>query len=315
MKNNKKRLAMLLAVVVLLGISCVISNCRNHSLPELGNSTIRHKLVPQLKNTLPISTPKQFCPTNSSTVSAQTLILTDSFEDGLKDDWYREMAQESYSGVVSNLYAKDGKSSFRVELRKSDPMVSEGKRAQILMIATDQSMLEYTYSFSMLLPKGGNEDYALDPYGSEIIAEWINSPDPGEEGTTPPLALRTINGMYVLERCWDDEAVTSNDQMTRQGKRAVYKLGSYENDKGKFVAWTFKVKWGWLAAQKPVMEIYKDSVKILDLDGLPNTTNDQKGVRLKLGISKWDWAQDQAHDWSLLEKRVIYYDDVSIKSS
>ena len=73
------------------------------------------------------------------------------------------------------------------------------------------------YNFGILLPNGGTEDYALDPQGSEIIAQWHNVPDSGEQWTTPPLALRTFKGRYVIERCWDDAAITTDSQMTSKG--------------------------------------------------------------------------------------------------
>ena len=91
----------------------------------------------------------------------------------------------------------------------------------------------------------------------------------------------------------------------------IFDLGSYETDKGKFITWTFHVKWGWLESQNPITEIYKDGIKVLDLNGQPNTSNDQVGVFMKLGITKWNWAQ--TGDKSLLTRRVVYYDSVSIK--
>lgn len=299
----KKRSVAVIVGVVLLVIVSVMARYSNYSLSGL-ERLVQHDVVAPVQSTVAVDLPKPADPTPS--VDAFTAFV-DSFENQLNDHWYREMQPTPYSGAVSNLYAKAGTSSYRIELRKSDALLSGGKRSGILLRDPEKPLLESTYSFSILLPKGGEEDYALDPKGSELIAQWVNTPDRGEAGTTPPLALRTMNGGYVLERCWDDEAITSNDQMTRKTNRASYNLGPYEGDQGKFVTWSFHVKWGWLEAQKPVMEIYKDGVKVLNLINLPNTMNDKIGVYMKLGIYKWDWAQDDAHNWSILNKRVIYY--------
>jgi len=87
----------------------------------------------------------------------------------------------------------------------------------------------------------------------------------------------------------------------------------YEGDKGKYVTCKFHVTWGWLASQDPILGIYKDGVKILDLNGLPDTTNDKVSNYMKQGIYKWDWAQDPDNDTSILTERIIYYSNVSIK--
>jgi hypothetical protein len=50
----------------------------------------------------------------------------------------------------------------------------------------------------------------------------------------------------------------------------------------------------------------------LDRTGLPNTTNDQSGVYMKIGLYKWDWAEDP--DISSIDTRVIYYDNVQVQA-
>ncbi len=239
-----------------------------------------------------------------------TTSVLDTFEQQIGSTWYTEMPNNTYSGQVSANYMLNGKDSYRIELRKSDPNVNGSKRSEI---ATNpvQQLSEHTYNVSILLPKGGSEDYALDPQGSEIITQWHNTPDVGEAWTTPPLALRTYNGHYVLERCWDAAPITSDAQMTAEGNRASYDLGSYIQDKGKWVNWTFHIKWGWLASQKPILEVYKNGVNVLNLDGLPNTTNDKVGTYWKMGLYKWDWAQG-SQDTSVLSDRVIYFNNVSM---
>lgn len=239
------------------------------------------------------------------------LYAYDSFEGAPQPIWSMEMAEEPYSGMLSEAYAFDGDSSLRIELRRDDPVVNHSKRSELALKFSEKSLASHTYSVAVLLPAGGEEDYAVDPEGSEIILQWHNVPDAGENWTTPPLALRTYNGRYVLERCWDDEKYSTDDSITRKKYRATYDLGSYVEDKGRFVQWRFKIRWGWLPSHSPVLEVYKDGVEVLNLNGMPNTTNDENGVVMKVGIYKWDW--NQRYDHSILDRRVIYYDRILIE--
>jgi len=132
------------------------------------------------------------------------LYAYDSFEGGIRSIWSREMVNDTYSGAVSKAHVLDGETALRVELRKEDPIINGCKRSELAMGVHERPLETHTYSVGILLPSGGEEDYALDKRGSEIILQWHNVPDPGEEWTTPPLALRTYNGQYILEQCWDD---------------------------------------------------------------------------------------------------------------
>lgn len=245
------------------------------------------------------------------TTSAQQLTAstkTDSFENNLSNIWSKEMSNTSYSGALSTNYSVDGNYSYRIELHKGDSL----PRSEI-KLNSEQPLEEHIYKFNILLPKGTEEDYKIDPNSSEILAQWHNTPDQNEPWTSPPLALRTKNGHYYLDRLWDDAQISSNTGIYRKGNYATYDLGSYEGDKGKFVEWKFHVKWGWLASQKPILEVYKNGVKILDCSGKPNTTNDKKGVYMKLGIYKWEWGPSYTVTPSILTKRVVYYDNVTIQ--
>ncbi|MDA8442919.1 MAG: polysaccharide lyase [Peptococcaceae bacterium] len=284
----------------------VASSVKNSVPPQTVNDNVPANAA---KSGASVSSPKTV-QSAVSTSQNKSPIFFDSFEQSLNPKWYLEMPNNTYSWSFSHKYAIDGKSSLRVELRKSDPMVQGAKRAEIYL-DPERPLQEHTYSFSILLPQGGDEDYATDPDGSEIVAQWHNTPDPGERWTNPPLALRTFSGHWYLDRCWDDAPLSSDAEMAEKGNQASYDLGSYLNDKGKWVKWTFHVKWGWLPSQQPILEVYKDGVRILDLDGEPNTTNDKVGVYMKLGLYKWDWSQSD--DTSILARRVVYYDDVSIR--
>lgn len=233
----------------------------------------------------------------------------DQFMTGSTAYWAKEMANKAYSGKVADA---GGVSAYRIELRDTDKLVNGSKRSEIAVRQADKAAGDYTYEWSMFLPAGGTEDYALDPEGSEIIAQWHNVPDPGEEWTCPPVAIHTgayknSPDHYTLDINYDAGQMSTNRTLTYNS----YDLGSFVEDKGKWVDWKVHVKWGWQDSQKPILQVYKNGSKVFE-STQPNTTNDQQGVKMKLGVYKWDWAQAGANNASILHKRVIYYNNVSI---
>lgn len=253
----------------------------------------------------------------SSVCDAGTLVTEEKFEGSFSSYWYRAMNNYSYSGNFSTNYAVSPMRSYRFEVRDSDAPFEDGMRSELESQA-EAPLLERTYNFSVYLPKGGTEDYANDKHNAgEVIIQWHNNPDPGEEWTRPPLALFTDTrsdgtGNYILQREWDEDPISTDEKIESENKLVEYDLGSLEGDKGRWVRWTFHVKWGWLSSQNPILEVYKDGVLIKNLNGLPNTTNDQKGVNQQFGMYKWAWNERDSDAGSILTKRVIYFDDVSV---
>lgn len=234
------------------------------------------------------------------------------FLNGAADYWSKDMTNNTYSGSFSEtVYSNEGMPAYRFELRKTDPIVMDGKRSEIERADAEEAASENTYKFSVLLPDGGSEDYARDPEGDEIIAQWHNTPDPGEEWTYPPLSLHIQgDGHYYLWRIWDSDPLTTDQKIDSEGKKEVIDLGSYLDDKGKWTDWTFHVKWGWLTSQHPIIEVYKNGSKACEIRDKPNTTNDIQGVRMQCGIYKWQWGHPDV-DQSILTNRVVYFSSVS----
>lgn len=234
-----------------------------------------------------------------------------SFINSPREYWILEMPNDTYSGTISDQYSLYGVPAYRIELRDTDPEIHSGKRAELAAKDSNQALGEYIYRFSVLLPDGGDEDYALDPHGSEIIAQWHNQPDPGEGWTSPSVALHTGSyyneeDHYTLEVNYDESPISTDDTL----KRARFDLGSFSQDKGKWVDWQVRVKWGWELSQDPCIQISKNGEQIFELENYPNTTNDQQGVKMKLGMYKWDWAQG-IYNTSILHRRVIYFNNIS----
>jgi hypothetical protein len=232
----------------------------------------------------------------------------DSFEGRISHIWWLETIGKDYSVSISNVYHKDGNSSLRVELRKDDPIVNGGKRSEISLKKHEPRLEDHVYSFSIYLPDGGAEDFINDTDGSDILAQWHNTPDRGEEWTYPPVALRVKDGHWYIDRYWDDAKMSTDAEIDRKGNRELIDLGSYIEDKGKWVDWRFHIKWGWNKEQKPVFEVYKNGILVCKRNGLPNTMNDEIGVCMKLGIYKWGWILPESENISITNSRVVYYD-------
>jgi len=235
------------------------------------------------------------------------------FLKGSTSVFRKEMAYPNgYSGQTSMNYLSKGSPSYRFELRKDDPNVNGSKRSEVAL-NPEPALDQRTYNYSILLPNGGAEDYALDPNGSEIITQWHNTPDPGESWTSPPVAIHTgayHNNLdhYTLELNWDASPMSSQKSL----QSAHFDLGSFASDKGKWVDWRVHIKWGWLVSQHPLIQIDKNGRRIFELKHHPNTTNDKQGVYMKFGIYKWDWAQTGAMNASILSTRVLYFGNLSI---
>ncbi|NPV90417.1 MAG: hypothetical protein HPY50_06570 [Firmicutes bacterium] len=256
--------------------------------------------------------PTQKQPTQQQPVNSPiTNIILNENATGLNTAlWVKEVANNSYGCTVSDKYLLNNMPALRFELRNTDPIVDGSKRAEIYRKTPESPLEEHTYIFSTLLPTGGDEDFAYDPKSCDIIAQWHNVPDPGEKWTMPPLMLQVWNREYDVVRVWDDAPLSTDESILAKGNMKEYTVGKIDGDKGRWVTWRFHVKWGWLASQGPKLEVYKDGVKVLDLNGLPNTTNDKTGVCQKLGIYKPDWADNPKI--SVVKKRIVYYNGVSV---
>jgi hypothetical protein len=229
--------------------------------------------------------------------------------------WRRETAADAYSATtyphswqLVDAPVRAGTRAYRSELRSTDPRVMGSARSELTQPA-EPARQEHWYGFSILLPEGGDEDWATDS-SAEVVAQWHNSPDPAEKDAviSPPLALLTRNGGWELHRWWDERETTNNSLMWHAGKHEETPLGSYEADQGRWTDWAFHVRWGWAAEQQPMLEVFKNRRPVYRSTG-PNTTNDVVGNYFKMGIYKWDWAQGNP---SQTTRRVIYHDEFRV---
>jgi hypothetical protein len=233
--------------------------------------------------------------------------VDEKFETSLtKWYWTKETPGMSYSQTFSSTIKETGSTSLRLELRQSDPEVGGSKRSEITL-PSESPLEEHWYGVSIYLPNG-TEDFALDT-SAESLIQWHTTPDSGEQNVTPPLALLTQNGRYLVSMNYDAGRMSS--QSNPYTLTAFQQdIGSYTEDKGKWVRWAFHIRWGWLGSQNPITEVYKDGQLVFQYNGYPNCMNDQIGVYPKVGIYKWDWHYGNP---SLTTSRVVYYDNFWMK--
>ncbi|RPJ08282.1 MAG: hypothetical protein EHM28_04730 [Spirochaetaceae bacterium] len=219
------------------------------------------------------------------------MLFSDSFDNAAFSGWTK--SNDPASLVPPPQYAigtvhsptRLSNSAVRFELHRDDPAVYGGKRAELRILPPDQQFAERWFAFSIYLP----EDYADDPGSAEILAQWHNYPDmeKGEGWTSPPLALLTWNGKWALNGVWDENQISTMDEIWYGKKHYEADFGSYHDDRGKWTDWVVHVKWGWLPEHDPFVDVYKNGQLIFGRKG-PNTTNDKNGVYFNIGIYKWD---------------------------
>lgn len=214
----------------------------------------------------------------------------------------KECPTNSYNFNFVSDTVNNSKKAIRFELNANDTIVDGGKRCELKLEPLNQ-LSEFVFSIDILLPN----DYALDKE-PEILIQFHDYPDNDswDNVLSPPLALRTHNGEWELYRLWSSKKGCDNNMIATDGTTELINLGGYENDKGKWVTWTFHVKWGYEEYHCPFIKLYKNNNLVYENYGA-NTVNNVIGNYPKFGIYKWVWKNGQGN--SDITNRVIYFDN------
>lgn len=230
------------------------------------------------------------------------MIFASGFESGTLVDqqgWTREGNMPSLT--VAGEPVREGKyamkaylnrltsnTSFRTELR---PIVEHPKIDQ-----------EYWYGFSTYVPS----PFVADTQW-ELIAQWHDTPDSGEDWRNPILALYMSGDEYQWTSRWDDKAITPKDANGNfiYGGTNRWKVGSISATAGEWQDWVVRVKWRWVNDQGGILQIWKNGELVVDHIG-PNTFNDQKGRYFKFGIYK-GW-RDRYEPKGIVSDRLYFFD-------
>jgi hypothetical protein len=222
------------------------------------------------------------------------------FETGNLDQWPRKKLPSRNSARVVTNPVRAGRYSAEFILRRSDPMVSEGKRCELQVDDIGEIGGEYWYGFSTLIP----EDWQADTRAGEVVAQWKGRPDTelGEsESRSPSLALRVAGDKWRITVQADPNPVTRDNGAPRttlwRGK-----LG-----RGAWTDWVFRIRWSY--GKDGLLEIWKDGGKIAVVAG-PNANNDKGKIYFKIGLYKPSWNDPAAP--SDVDTRRLYHDEVRI---
>lgn len=217
------------------------------------------------------------------------------------DIWHSLETCCEHSYTYSNVRSYKGRQSAKFELRRYDRDVHKSKRSE-LATGVEKASGDNWYRFKMFIPN----DWKTDPNSFEIIAQWHGYPDldKGETWRSPPLSMGIQGNQITIQKQWDSKEVTINNNP--EGKSVLWE-GKLDGLKGKWVDWTFHIKWSYL--QDGIVEVWKDKEQIISRTGA-NSYNDEKGVYLKIGIYKPDWKHNA--EKSVVDYRIIYFDDVEI---
>lgn len=240
----------------------------------------------------------------NSSVCAQNrhhLLFEDTFEGpGALDAWPGHEKANKNSISISDSVAHSGRYSLKFVLRKSDPAVANGKRAEVAMKPELNAKTERWVGFSVFLPA----TFTPDP-APEIIQQWHDMPDLSDGGVwrSPPFALYTQNGHWFLAIKSSAKRLTSNKDLSSKD----YDLGPCVNSQ--WINWVFHVRFSW--EDDGLIEVWQNGNLVQTING-PNTYNDKVGNYFKLGIYKWVWMPEKDKGISTTTEREVFYDDVRI---
>jgi hypothetical protein len=238
--------------------------------------------------------------------------------------WVVETPGQSWSQKYISGIKSEGSHSLRIELRRNElDVITKMHRNELSMYNFPEGPREeHAYGFDFYLPgaaDGADEWTASGVWEDEIIAQWHNRPDTGrgEDWTVPPLSLH-IHSDYglALAVCSDPNPVTTDKAIFAAGYPHWHTLiKNWAPLKGHWVELIFHIRWGWLSAHNPLIEVWK-KVDGVDTEPIliktitePNMMNDQVGVDFNIGIYKNQWSGKNYGD-SGVAKRIIYYDRV-----
>jgi hypothetical protein len=227
------------------------------------------------------------------------LVFSAGFESGGIDtsDWIIS----GNSPAVTTEVARAGRSSMKSTLDRYNSRVAF--RTEVVPdIASPKLGEEYWYGFSIYLPK----DYVADPVW-EVVAQWHDTPDAGEEWRNAILAFYTDNGRWSIANIWDDNPITQKDSNGKflYGGKHRYELGPYEVDQ--WTDWVVRVKWSYRS--DGILQIWKNGKLVVDQQNKPNCFNDSKMPYPKIGIYKGWKDPTQVGN---ITKRVLFHDEFRI---
>jgi hypothetical protein len=202
----------------------------------------------------------------------------------------------AFSVVATPAY--QGNRSARFELRDTDPMISNGTRAEATIVK-DAVEKEMWYAFAVYFPADG----FIKDSQPEIISQWWQRADKhlGEVNTSPATALQIKNDRFILYTGFNAEQISQG--INKESRRKI-DLGEVTKDSWHQFVFHFIHSYG----ADGLVEVWHNGNKVLTHPG-GNMYNNVAMPKWKIGIYKWKWNGNDTTD---TRKRILYFDNIKV---
>jgi ribosomal protein L14 len=188
----------------------------------------------------------------------------------------------SYSLTQSTAQARAGTSSMKIDLRKTDPIVSSSVRAEVEDNIGTPTESERWYGGSWFLSNWGPDSFG------ESIFQFHD-----DDGTGPPLALEDHDGHLYLRRLIN-------------GGSTEHDLGLISDIQNTWADIVLHVKWTY-ATNSGLIQCWVNGVQKVNISNIRTNSN---GCYMKLGMNKWNWAPGGGS--SNQTQRIFYIDEFRV---
>lgn len=220
-------------------------------------------------------------------VTRKNLSLESTFETNYNGWNITDQTCCAYSAALSSDFARAGKKSMRIELRRGDPLISSSARAEIEPDAgsSNSESSEAWYGFSMYVPNdwfvSTNPESPIQFHqspnvsGSEPVGLWIDGAN-FEIMVTKGLNKGNtyITGPLVKKGAWNDIVL--------------------------------HIKWD--AGTNGIVQAWANGAQFADYKGVTNFPG--QGYYAKVGAYKWYWQDASTKDNGT--SRIYYFDEFRI---
>jgi hypothetical protein len=227
------------------------------------------------------------------------VIFEETFEGPLP---FYQAHNTDFSASHSFVLVKDpvyqGSRAGRFKLKASDPMISDGTRAEVTVVG-DSVKKEMWYSFAVLFPAVG---YEADS-AKEIISQWHQMEDAhlGEKPQSPATYLVILRDNFILDVGYSKDSVSDG---VNRDNRKDYDLGPVTKD-----TWhEFVFHFVHSIHADGLVEVWHNGIKSVSHQG-GNMYNSVFMPKWKLGIYKWEWNGEDSTD---TRRRILYYDNIKV---
>ncbi|MBK0401912.1 polysaccharide lyase [Adhaeribacter sp. BT258] len=190
-----------------------------------------------------------------------------------------------------------GKKAARFELRKTDALVKDGKRAEAVIVPAVENKDRW-YAFAVYFPAN---DYPYDSQ-QEVISQWRQRPDYhlGETAGSPATALRVKKDRFLL-----DVGFTARQVAAEVDDKSRKKIDLGPVTKNAWHQFVFHFIHSY--QEDGLIEVWHNGEKVLTHKG-GNIYNNQVFPKWKIGLYKASFKNGTSE----VDKRVLYFDNIRV---